>query len=55
MKRLGRFPNMTMNVSTLAFATIDQPIAPIVQVTMPEILFVAFIAFIIFLVLVDKG
>ena len=29
-------------------------IAPIVRVTMPEILFVAFIAFLIYLILVDK-
>jgi hypothetical protein len=54
MKPLRVFPNTPTSASTLAFVTTDQPIAPIVQVTMPEILFVAFIAFIIFLVLVDK-
>ena len=57
MKPLRVFPNTPTSASTLAFVTIDQPIALIAQVTMPDIeviLFVVFIGLCIFLVLVDK-
>jgi hypothetical protein len=54
MKPLRVFPNTPMSASTLAFATTDQPIAPIARQIMPEILFIAFIAICIILVLVDK-